>query len=64
LHGVAGQPERAYWVYAAVNVAIGAVFAFLIAKRSTGAEGEPSAFRPPAPARSRALGELGDQRES
>lgn len=51
MHGIAGQPERAYRIFAAVNGAFGAVFAFLIAKRSTGAEGEPWAFRPRASVR-------------
>ena len=60
LHGVTGQPERAYWIYAAVNMAFGALFAFLIATRPTGAEGQPLAFRPRASARSLAVGERGD----
>jgi membrane protease YdiL (CAAX protease family) len=34
LHGIEGKPETAYWVYAAVNVVIGIIFAFLLAKGS------------------------------
>lgn len=34
LHGVEGKPESAYWIYAAVNVVFGLVFALLLAKGS------------------------------
>ena len=34
LHGIEGKPESAYWVYAAVNVFFGLIFAFLIFKGS------------------------------
>ena len=32
LHGVEGKPESAYWIYAAVNVIFGIIFAYLIIK--------------------------------
>jgi membrane protease YdiL (CAAX protease family) len=32
LHGVEGKPESAYWIYAAVNVVFGLIFAYLLAK--------------------------------
>jgi len=32
LHGIEGKPESAYWVYAAVNVLIGIIFAFILNK--------------------------------
>jgi len=32
LHGIEGKPESAYWIYAAVNVVFGLVFAFLLSK--------------------------------
>lgn len=32
LHGVAGKPESAYWIYAAVNVVFGLIFAYFLAK--------------------------------
>ncbi len=34
LHGIEGKPESAYWVYAAVNVFFGLIFAFLLLKGS------------------------------
>ena len=34
LHGIEGKPESAYWIYAAVNVVFGLVFAFLLVKGS------------------------------
>ena len=34
LHGIEGKPERAYWIYAAVNVLFGLIFAFLLLKES------------------------------
>jgi len=34
LHGIEGKPERAYWIYAAVNVFFGLVFTFLLARGS------------------------------
>ena len=30
LHGQAGKPETAYWLYAGVNVVVGIIFAYLI----------------------------------
>jgi len=32
LHGIEGKPESAYWIYAAVNVFFGLIFAFLLVK--------------------------------
>ena len=32
LHGIEGKPESAYWIYAAVNVVLGIIFAFMLAK--------------------------------
>jgi membrane protease YdiL (CAAX protease family) len=43
LHGIAGKPESAYWIYAAVNVVFGLVFAFLLARRA-----QPSQEEAPA----------------
>jgi membrane protease YdiL (CAAX protease family) len=34
LHGVEGKPESAYWIYAAVNVVFGIIFAYVLVKRS------------------------------
>ena len=34
LHGIEGKPETAYWVYAAVNVMFGLLFAYILVKRS------------------------------
>ena len=34
LHGIQGKPERAYWIYVAVNVIFGIIFAFVLVKRS------------------------------
>ena len=39
LHGIEGKPETAYWVYATVNVIIGLIFAYLLAKRSKQRQG-------------------------
>jgi membrane protease YdiL (CAAX protease family) len=35
LHGQAGKPETAYWVYAGVNVVVGLIFAYLITRDKT-----------------------------
>jgi len=32
LHGIEGKPESAYWIYAAVNVLFGIIFAYMIIK--------------------------------
>ncbi len=34
LHGIEGKPESAYWIYAAVNVIFGAIFAYVLVKGS------------------------------
>jgi membrane protease YdiL (CAAX protease family) len=34
LHGIEGKPESAYWIYAAVNVILGLIFAFVLVKGS------------------------------
>lgn len=34
LHGIEGKPETAYWIYAAVNVIFGMIFAVLMARGS------------------------------
>ena len=34
LHGVEGKPENAYWIYAAVNVILGLIFAYILVKGS------------------------------
>ena len=34
LHGIIGKPETAYWLYSAVNVVIGIIFAYMLVKRS------------------------------
>jgi membrane protease YdiL (CAAX protease family) len=34
LHGIEGKPETAYWIYAAVNVFFGILFAYVIVKGS------------------------------
>ena len=34
LHGIVGKPETAYWLYSAVNVIIGIIFAYLLLKRA------------------------------
>jgi len=39
LHGIEGKAESAYWLYAAVNVVFGIIFAFLLVKRSKTAQG-------------------------
>ena len=40
LHGVEGKPESAYWIYAAVNVLFGIIFAYLLVKGSKSAPEE------------------------
>jgi len=35
LHGKLGEPENAYWLYAAVNVIVGMIFAYLLIKEKT-----------------------------
>lgn len=35
LHGIEGKPETAYWIYAAVNVIFGIIFAYIISKNKT-----------------------------
>ena len=32
LHGIEGKPESAYWIYAAVNVIFGVIFAYMLIK--------------------------------
>jgi membrane protease YdiL (CAAX protease family) len=32
LHGIEGKPESAYWIYTAVNVIFGIIFAFMLIK--------------------------------
>jgi hypothetical protein len=44
LHGVAGEPESAYWVYASVNVVFGLVFAFLLTRGLQGKQDESLAI--------------------
>jgi len=34
LHGIEGKPESAYWIYAAVNVIFGLIFAYILVKGS------------------------------
>ena len=34
LHGIEGKPESAYWIYAAVNVIFGVIFAYVLIKES------------------------------
>jgi membrane protease YdiL (CAAX protease family) len=34
LHGIEGKPESAYWIYAAVNVIFGLIFAYVLIKGS------------------------------
>ncbi len=41
LHGVEGKPESAYWIYAAVNVLFGIIFAYFLIKGSKPAQDEP-----------------------
>jgi len=38
LHGIEGKPESAYWIYAAVNVIIGLIFAYILARGSKPAQ--------------------------
>lgn len=44
LHGVEGKPESAYWVYAAVNVIFGAIFAYVIVRESRASQDALRAF--------------------
>lgn len=34
LHAIEGKPESAYWIYAAVNVLFGIIFAYFLVKGS------------------------------
>ncbi len=43
LHGVEGKPETAYWIYAAVNLVFGLIFAFLLNKGSQSTQAETGA---------------------
>ena len=38
LHGIEGKPEIAYWIYAAVNVIFGLIFAFILVRGSKPAQ--------------------------
>ncbi len=40
LHGIEGKPESAYWIYAAVNVFFGIIFAYFLIKGSKSAPEE------------------------
>ena len=40
LHGIEGKPESAYWIYAAVNVLFGIIFAYFLVKGSKPAQDE------------------------
>jgi len=40
LHGIEGKPESAYWIYAAVNVLFGIIFAYLLVKGKKPAQDE------------------------
>lgn len=44
LHGIEGKPESAYWIYAAVNVLFGIIFAYLLVKGSKPAQDETLAI--------------------
>jgi len=44
LHGIEGKPESAYWIYAAVNVIFGIIFAFVLIKGSKPAQDETPAI--------------------
>jgi membrane protease YdiL (CAAX protease family) len=44
LHGIEGKPESAYWIYAAVNVLFGIIFAYLLVKRSKPTQDEVPAI--------------------
>jgi len=44
LHGIEGKPESAYWIYAAVNVLFGIIFAYLLVKGSKPSQDEPLAI--------------------
>ena len=43
LHGIEGKPESAYWIYAAVNVVFGIIFAFILVKKSKSTQEETPA---------------------
>ena len=42
LHGIEGKPETAYWVYAAVNVFFGFIFAMILSRRSRSSTTDPN----------------------
>ncbi len=42
LHGLEGKPESAYWIYAAVNVLFGMIFAYFLVKGTKPALDEPA----------------------
>ncbi len=44
LHGIEGKPESAYWIYAAVNVLFGIIFAFFLIKDKNSPKEEKSAI--------------------
>jgi len=44
LHGIEGKPESAYWIYAAVNVLFGIIFAYFLVKGSKSAQEETLAI--------------------
>ena len=44
LHGIEGKPESAYWIYAAVNVLFGIIFAYFLVKGSKPAQDETLAI--------------------
>lgn len=44
LHGIEGKPESAYWIYAAVNVIFGIIFAYVLIKGSKSAQDETLAI--------------------
>ena len=44
LHGIEGKPESAYWIYAAVNVLFGIIFAYFLVKGSKSAQDETLAI--------------------
>jgi len=44
LHGIEGKPESAYWIYAAVNVVFGLIFAYFLVKGSKPTQDETLAI--------------------
>jgi len=44
LHGIEGKPESAYWIYAAVNVFLGIIFAYILVRESKPAQDETLAI--------------------